>query len=357
MVAEAVSPGVPSGLTVAKLRRMRAIGRTPHVDGDDDFRGAINGVSALPVDALPTTPTGWHNFLGQGRKPVQWALALPDPAAFLRGMPADWDAAAWIGPVPGRPFQPPSNLIDEEFSDLGDMIRQCADGLVAACLPWVATDRTASWRAALPILLAGRTFAAASKLQRAWHRDLARFQALLDRDYGLSWAPLFAPYDARGGIEIRCLTDSAALRAEGADGLDGDGMAGLAHCVGGYARSCLAGDSHIASISLAVPGGRRRLSTVEFSFRSGRLAVRQHRGLRNAPPSPEAQAALSLLQVDAATGDVAFFPDVEGVPAPSGDLSVPRGRAEVAFEAWRPYLPRRYAHGGIAALVADHPRP
>lgn len=99
-------------------------------------------------------------------------------------------------------------------------------------------------------------------------------------------APLDHPLKL-GALTAHFLTTSSALRDEGLR---------MAHCVGSYASRCLFDGATIVSLR---SGDGRSLSTAELRLTGSgeRLAfeVVQHKALRNASPTPQAEQALTRL--------------------------------------------------------------
>lgn len=172
---------------------------------------------------------------------------------------------------------------------------------------------------------------------RRWHRA---FKALPSA--GMSWEPILPAWTDPGtGIEVVPLRTSDALIEEG--GL-------MDHCVGGetYARGCLR--DQIRIVSLRRSG--ERLSTAEIELgppSTGGMApggVAQHLGPSNAPPAPEAKAALGRY---AALGEVR---EARYAAEPNGRSPPPRtdAEAEAILDAWRPYLTGRWKGASLSAF-------
>ncbi len=145
---------------------------------------------------------------------------------------------------------------------LADMARAYASQVVCpACgLAGVVGTGPSMVDMARRLLFSGRGLPRMLAMSRAWHLrqdDIDRAVAALGPDApDEGWAAAF-PDRVEGMLSLVVLRDPAALVREGGRGADPDGMAGLAHCVGGYAGHCRSGVSRIASIRSTVPGGRR----------------------------------------------------------------------------------------------------
>lgn len=162
--------------------------------------------------------------------------------------------------------------------------------------------------------LKGVPIGAICELSTYWHEpgrmaELNKAKTFSDQQ----WEPLFSPpvHYPSDGIYAIPLTTSAELQKEGKD---------LAHCVGGYTRSCLEECSHI--ISLRNENGES-LSTLELvhSLRNGRdndpevinikgqtedhLRLKQHYGKRNQEPSPLCKKVQGRLFDEIRSGKVA----------------------------------------------------
>ena len=345
-------PQVGDGLTPGRLRRLRGYGETPA--GERVVRH-LAFLAAYPVERMPATERAWINFKEQGEMAVARLLPALEPRIALRGIPQDWDLSTVI-PQPDADYPVrPAELMRREVRGMLDMGERCLDTLVRSCLPHAWARHREGMLLALGLLCEGRTLLGALALQRAWHADLARFERTLAQEDAMTWPALFAPFDAGGGIEIRCLTTTDELRAEGWHGPDADGAEGLGHCIGGYGPRCVTGELHVVSIGIpGGPGGRRRLSTASLSVRAGLVEVVEHSGLRNGRPPPEAEGGLARLREAIARRSVILDPTAaQRRPAP--DNLRRSGDPDNAFAAWKPYLPKRFAEGGLESLVAAFP--
>lgn len=165
-----------------------------------------------------------------------------------------------------------------------------------------------------------------------------------------SWPALFDPFVAGNGVTATCVTTQAGLTEEGGEAEEG----GLSHCVGGYGRSCLRGETHVVSISKATAEpGKTRLSTLclvpDPSSSGTRFVIQQHRGSRNGEPPSEAKAAVEELMRAIADGILetrTIVPRIEGVPAPvPADFDPER-----AYRLWAPFLPGGSGSIGLVAF-------
>ena len=324
---EWLDPAEASGLTVAKLRRLRGL-RTPWA------REMVRLAARLPVHLVPVA--GGER---SGPDPVP-AQRLAD----VLGL----DLPRFLS----RATMPPGKYASA-LGGIRDMADLLADHLVEPVLGGEAPQAVALSLAGRA-LYGGLTLDAACELQRRWHAALASFEDTLpppvDR---VAWPALFQPWSPPGmpNIRIECLTLPSALKAEGSFGSDALGP-GLRHCAGGYARACHAREKHVAGVRVLTPAGWRRLSTVEMHFSrtlmyGTRLRVIQHQGDRNGPPDPRAVVAVDeLAKLVASHGfhvDKAVSPAFPREPFDDGlDRTDPAVRAAL-FRAWKPYLRRHVA--------------
>jgi hypothetical protein len=339
-----------SGLTPAKLRRMRSIGATRSTLSTPAMRDTVHSVEVLPIHAIPDTTEAWDRFLAFGNRLVAVALTLGlDVGTLARGIGTDWDVSGQLG-IPVTPRAAPATA-SSMLDDFLDMARRATETLVGALQADEEAEANdiAGLALAGRLLLGGMPFAKANALCLRWHRGLSAMDRLLDLRPGLAWPALFEPFEAPDGTRVSCVTTSEGLMAEGMEGPDADGVEGLAHCVGGYGTQCAAGHTHIASVHRMGPGGRRtRLSTLQIDLAYGCAVIRQHSARSNGRPPRASREAADALMTALNDGSVAMSPEAmaerridrrSGVPLP-----------EASFEAWRPYLPRRLSEGGIAAV-------
>jgi hypothetical protein len=206
------------------------------------------------------------------------------------------------------------------------------------------------------MLFKGLSLTKILEASRRWH---ARQEAINAAISALSpelefknWRPGLPDWEP-DGMRVTILTTRKELTDEGRDGVNDDGTAGLAHCVGGYSDRCRSGDSRILSVRRLLPsGGFVRLSTAEISVKATNgareLDVVQHRGHANgdAPPQPEAMLGEYLEKCRAGRlaineSELVPLPSSGGVMATCGyDWREP-GNIEKAIAAWSPCLPRR----------------
>ena len=320
---------VIDGITPAKVRRLRAYPEPLFESGADSYRHALRLLARLPLANVPATPEGWRALQG-------WpALMVTDLDRFgipletaLAGLPEMWPRADL--------FQ--GQDVEAVQVGLRDMAIRCANTLLRPAHP-APVPRTDFIVIAMGLLFGGDSLARMARRQRDWHADLTRMNPILDDGLSLHWPALFAPFKA-GGIEVRCLTSSAELDAEGGRGEDAKGMAGLDHCVGGYARSCHEGLSHIASVTAASPeGGRVRIATAELAVDRGRFSIRQLRGRSNQAPAREVLKAVDALV--SALGDGSHPHDRYAAEIRESDDApeVTTIDLPAVYEAWRPHLP------------------
>ncbi len=215
------------------------------------------------------------------------------------------------------------------------------------------------------LLTHGRTLVRVLEASARWHARRHALAAALP-----PWAPDLPdalpttwpaglPTATYGDVEVVPLTGAAQLVDEGATGADPQGVAGLSHCVGGYAARCLSGQARIVSLRSVSDGRRARLSTAEMVLLSGGVRPRQHRGTRNAAPPDEAHRALLSYVRDLGSGKLPL--DREGwSPIEPGDddlrdagydWRVP-GSWVAVRDLWDPFVPRRLRGLPAAGLTA-----
>ncbi len=211
--------------------------------------------------------------------------------------------------------------------------------------------------AADAVLFSGRSVVRVLEASASWHgagHAIDARVAALPTDLALdgSWRPGFpdASYD---GHEVVVLTSPASLADEGRPGVNADGTEGLAHCVGGYAPQCQSGRSRILSIRRVSPdGSRRRLSTVELSWRTDGITlsaeVVQHLGRRNEEPVAEAREVWKRYASDIREGRLAPVERLDLIGTVGASTAITRagyeytrpGHWEAVRDLWRAYLPR-----------------
>ncbi len=216
-------------------------------------------------------------------------------------------------------------------------------------------------------LYGGRSILAVARGSLAWHARRERIEAGIASlpagpTFSRRWPAAF-PDHVEGRARIVILRTPCELADEGRSQDDASGMAGLDHCVGGYAEDCASGRCRIASLRrIGDDGVERRSSTAELALdEDGRATVLQHRAAKNADPDPRDAAILEGYLLRIREGGLAV--DGEGLApmdAPRSvvevagyDWGVP-GSIEAVAALWRPLLPRRLrrldAAGWAAAL-------
>ena len=185
-----------------------------------------------------------------------------------------------------------------------------------------------------------------------WHAD-RRFRNSSDElPPETTWPVPFDPIALGEGWEARALDSVQALLDEGGEGPDGDGLAGLTHCVGGYGPACQAGESLILSLRhRGFDGQTRRVSTVElrpgpggWSIGGATYALAQHKAALNAAVPAEAASRLDALRGRLARGEVPVRREALEPREPQEPQERARvWRAPLLHEAWRRILPPAYA--------------
>ncbi len=340
-----VRKGERSGLTQAKLRRLRAFPRSPHLE---DVRRLLSWSALLPLHAVPRTPSGWRR--------LDWVQSVLGSGIRRYGL----DPVRILAPLlVGASDQPLDSRAPGSVGSLrraSDMIERFAGTVVLPAFPGLAAADAN--RAAARLLLRDLDLKGIDRLQALWHARLQAFEKALPEGRDLvEWPALSAPWASPdGSARLAFLTRGSELRAEGAHGLDREGGSGLGHCVGGYARRCYGGTSHVASLRLHDGKAWVRASTVEFQVSpEGGVSVTQHKGVGNAEPAPEARRALAAFEAAIASGAHALDAEALAARTEHGFLDgldwSDRRTCERALRAWRPFLRGDAAREGYDALV------
>lgn len=127
-------------------------------------------------------------------------------------------------------------------------------------------------------------------LSRAWHAEAAEFSLAAGPDApfesgALRWPMVLSGPWMSEGLTITELGTALSLQEEGR---------AMLHCIGGFAEDCASGDS--LAFSVCDVGGNR-LSTAQLLLVDGgrQVILGQHRGVRNAAPSPVCDMAVAAL--------------------------------------------------------------
>jgi hypothetical protein len=252
------------------------------------------------------------------------------------------DDGALLRSLPERARGADADGGDRALRSAADRLSEAVDMLLSFCEtlagPLMGVPTAEAAPIASPVLVPRMVFPDLVAASRRWHADGDRFLNALDPvPDDAAWPALFRDADLPGGIRALCVTTPAALVAEGGSGPDAEGVRGLAHCVGGYARRCLAGGTHV--VSLRAPDGSR-LSTVELHA-GGPFPVRiaQHRGAANGEPPARALAAAEALLDGLRTGAVPMDAPALAFRGPMPEAPWTPDAAMRAMEAWAPHLP------------------
>lgn len=343
-LAERLASLCPGGggerFTVAKLRTLR--GFAVAGIGLSEF---LDCVALTPLDRLPSDPEGWADAFGR--------KAFVQVHRIARNMGL---AGARLVPRPGSG----PRLDARAFVGMGDMAERCAGTLVAPLLG-IAGDSDEAVRVAARMLFGEGDIGDAHEASLRWHAGLAAFDALMPvPGEGVAWPALFPP-QRHGSLVIVALTTPRQLRDEGLHEADDEGVAGLAHCVGGYAARCSSGECHVVSVRRDDGGRCERLSTAELripartsAFGIQPVGLAQHRGRGNAEPPPEAVAALGSVLDGIGRGNVPIDPAARERRGPSAyldgiDWGDPEALAS-SLRAWRPHLRRGIVRRGPDGL-------
>ncbi len=325
------------------------------------------GMASLPASWTPRGTQAWTAFAACAPAVLEAsARAARDDAATFLDAKGDWsrfatrlEAAHGLGP----------RGLARAVRDVDDMVRAYDRQVLAPALALASPlgprirvlDRYGPPDASRGLLTAGRRMCRVLEASRRWHAAEDRIRAVAAAfplpEVPDHW-PRAWPTLRHGDVEVRELLTVWDLVAEGARGKDADGLQGLSHCVGGYAGSCLTGESRILALRRVGTGSLVRLSTAEVRVRHAShglaIDVVQHRGHSNSTPPPEARSALERLVHEVSTGrmplDLVAMGPVPGAYGPTGgagyDHTAP-GAWESVRAAWDPFVPRRLR--GLAA--------
>jgi hypothetical protein len=354
-----VAGKVADRMTAALAKRLRTL---PPMEFKE--LGEVLGVAVrLPVDWIPRKADEWKALRNVGTKLV-WDCELLglDLAHLVHRVSGHWGR---IGPTnaQGCPVGGSAEagvaarVIMSSASDMASRFHETLVGKLpasAGCLPYESN------MVAGAVLFGGKSLPAIDQVQARWHLGLGAFEATLPQPAGINaWPASFEPFRASNGLEIVCLTDEAQLRAEGGKGPDAQDVDGLNHCVGGYGRRCYSGICHVASVRRVSGDGFERLSTIELvpvgtDPATASLAIKQHHGRSNAQPVSQAAEAVSEFMAALDAGlhslDRAALTGRSERGFVDYYIEMDEAMAETAFAAWKPYLPRDIARGGVSAL-------
>ena len=235
------------------------IGRIPEL---------LHSLARLPPEKRPVSRDEWTAYTDFAQV-IERVSSAQRRTAWLRDLARQgWVAArqkfAALGAVP-------SDLLE-----IVDLLREIVGAVGGELLPQLAAyphDDDPDWRKMSDAV--ATLFLETGLLKQLRATPIDRGPAPLDHPLKL------------GALTAHFLTTSSALRDEGLR---------MAHCVGSYASRCLFDGATI--VSLRSDDGRS-LSTAELRLTGSgeRLAfeVVQHKALRNASPTPQAEQALTRL--------------------------------------------------------------
>ncbi len=367
-----VGPGVSRGWALAAGDLDEALERTsiaarrwlmghvpPYERARDDLTfSALRMVARLPLAWVPGTEEEWDALVE----------VLPAVAHATSTCGEDAEAASRQLGAKGRWAEFESRLLSASSdaglaASIGDMRDVASAFLVQLVEPaldvtgsTLGGDDASDVASAHALLHSGRDLARMLAVSDAWHR---RVPALGSHVAGAPGWAAGLPDRQWGDVAVVILTTPSQLVAEGTAGPDADGIAGLSHCVAGYAPHCRQGTSRVASVRRVLPDGRfDRLSTVEFAVTRRGATVGQHRGRANAAPPPEARDAVDAYVATLGAGLIAvdgeaFAPvpwDDEALERAGYDWRV-RGAWDAMRDAWRPFLPRSLRDATPAGLT------
>jgi hypothetical protein len=346
------------GVSIAIARRIVGRAEMPalcarQVAGRPDL-GAF--LAAIGHDRLPSPGDrpGWEAFLACCL-PLSDLLDRGDAwdappmacARILLGSGRDWIAReAAIGRL-GEDAERHITLI---LGDAGDVVRSFAAWLSA--IAGMAVPNSAAFE----LLARHGSIARLVEASTTWHADHHLSKGVPEIPDSATWPMPFGTLDLGDGWTVVPLTNPRQLRDEGGHGPDADGLDGLAHCVGGYARACWEGRSLILSVRRDKGDGPRRVTTAElrpkadgfFKLGESRYELTQHSGLRNEHAPKGAIEAMGRL-MDMLLRDRVAIDAGALVQRSHEPPTVPvRERALALTRAWRRVLPR-----SLAAMEPD----
>jgi hypothetical protein len=223
--------------------------------------------------------------------------------------------------------------------DLGGALHDIRDFLVAVCadlmdVPMGIRLPLEIEREASPHLILARRLVTPDggirhllHLSERWHRiAYPAVEEIAAATDATSWQRSVPDFTSSAGCRVIELLTEGDLDEEGRN---------QGHCVGGYARNCAWGGSHIFSIR----SGPRTLSTFEVRFGNAddpaAPKVLQHQGPNRIVPKPLALAALAEWLDAIAEGRSTPVPRKVD-PAKMG-AAIPT-RAPMSLDQWRPFL-------------------
>jgi hypothetical protein len=256
------------------------LGTLPHADGLGSYQWF----------ALIDCMRGVTSFAGLAH-PLEPALV----AGLMRSLPGrTWaERYGWL-----------TGSGKDEVADASDMLKSLRGWLADISGVRIMSGHPVTQRLLAGYGSMGKVVAAS----RRWHgMPLLHMRGRRIPDH-VTWPVPFGAVDLGEGWSAVALDSPRALSLEGAheDAIDPpDGMPGLGHCVGTYADRCYTGGSLVVSLRRNDGTRTRRASTLELKPRkNGRWPIAgqpfeavQHRGLRNRPPGPEAEAAAERLRL------------------------------------------------------------
>ena len=333
--------------------------------------GVARWTALFPPDWKPSGTTAWWAFARL--VPVMDALRRRHGAdvPLERILPSggDWPglltrlhAAAGMPPPDGDPHAAMGQVdgLLLAMRGVGDAVLAYSRQVLLAALASEGMDRIPTGtnvrleRAAVAILEGGRTLARTLEVSTDWHRRIPAAAAALagmPGAHSVSYAwPAGIPDAAFDGVEVRVLTDTPSLVAEGCRGPDADGVEGLDNCLAGYGEACMSGRVRVVSLRRRGDGRTERLSAAELDTGRGSPTWRSlHAGPRNGPPLPAATAALSRYVEGLRSGALPHDPEaLAAIPVPHAsevvaacgfDPTVEATRFAVA-RAWDRHVPR-----------------
>ncbi len=344
-----------------------------NASGDEAAVVAGHLLARLPPSWMPEGIAAWDAFAACAPAVARaTCAAAPGDVAAMVNARADWVGlerrlrVASDAPTDGRGRT--FRLLENALNDLEDVIDAMhAQVVVPACVTSGAEPPRRAHGLPLEqvchggrdegprdvsydLLFSGRSVRRMLEASERWHGLASAMRDALPRgiDAPASWPPVLPDAEV-DGVAVTVLRTVDALVREGADGLDPDGLAGLGHCVGGYARRCLTERCRVVSLrGRDADGHPVRLSTAEVTWDDGGTpSIVQHRGRGNAEPPPEADGALRVY-LDLAREGMAGFVDTAEATGLGQDAALvgagydwrEPGAWETVRDLWAPFLPR-----------------
>ncbi len=353
--------GRPPGIALLSIKAARAVATLSDEDrhhfrcrfaaglayGNDSAVDAARLLAGLPSSWIPRDGRSWVS-LAECSFAVRWCIenAAEGHAADFVHAKGDWKTLA-VRLANAHGSRDNGVTLSDAVMATHDVVRAMTDQLIVPVLArWSGRPESAHTTTCLAssMLFSGRSICRVLELSRRWHvRSPAMRSALVEAEATMRWIACL-PHQDFTDVTIRVLTSARELEDEGKDGPDGNGIGGLAHCVGQHAGACLAGEARV--VSLRERDGARS-STAEVSWVLGRARIIEHSAYRNRRPMDRDRHALAtyiaMLNDGRLQAEDDELPQVDGKDSVSlrcGYDWTRDGACERALTVWRPFLPR-----------------